>query len=103
MQQMKKELDELKAWKKSLEMSHSIPLNIFQAFKERFAGSGLVLLQVPNGGTGSSNLTGIIKGNGTSPFTAIVPISGTYYVALSPGGSPTAAVTFTSGVLTSEA
>lgn len=35
--QMKRELEELKAWKKSLEMSHSIPLNIDQAFRARFA------------------------------------------------------------------
>lgn len=36
LQQLKKELEELKAWKKSLEMSQSIPLNIDQAFRKRF-------------------------------------------------------------------
>ena len=43
LEQIKKELEELKAWKKSLEMSHSIPLNIDQAFRKRFIVSGTSL------------------------------------------------------------
>lgn len=33
---LKKEVEELKAWKKSLEASHSIPLNVDQAIRARF-------------------------------------------------------------------
>ena len=36
---LKKEIADLKAWKESLEASHSIPLNINQAFKERLLPS----------------------------------------------------------------
>ena len=35
-EQEKRDLEELKAWKKSLESSSSIPLNIDQAFRARF-------------------------------------------------------------------
>jgi len=61
-------------------------------------------ITVSNGGTGVSTLTGIVKGNGTSAFTAVVPISGTknYFFATSSGGSPTTEVQFTDGVLSSE-
>ena len=36
LEQLKKEIEELKNWKKSLESSYSIPLNIDQAFRARF-------------------------------------------------------------------
>lgn len=45
--------------------------------------SGITDLAVTDGGTGASTLTGILKGNGTSPFTAAT--AGTDYVA--PGGA----------------
>jgi len=35
-EQLKRELEELQRWKKSLESSSSIPLNIDQAFRARF-------------------------------------------------------------------
>lgn len=35
LEQLKKEIAELKAWKRSLEMSHTIPLNIDRAFYDR--------------------------------------------------------------------
>jgi len=35
---LKQEIEELKRWKSQLEASHSIPLNIDQAFRERFKG-----------------------------------------------------------------
>ena len=35
-QQLKKDVEELKRWKANLERAHSIPLNVFQAFSERF-------------------------------------------------------------------
>lgn len=56
------------------------------------------------GGTGAQSLTGILKGNGTSAFTAIVPLSGTkvYYVSDTSGGATNRKLTFTDGVLTSE-
>lgn len=37
---LKQEIQELKDWKKSLEVSHSIPLNIDQSFRKRFSGLG---------------------------------------------------------------
>lgn len=57
---------------------------------------------VPKGGSGANSLTGILKGNGASAFTAITPLSGTKqcYVATSSGGSSTTLITFTDGVLT---
>ncbi len=62
------------------------------------------IVTVPNGGTGASTLTGILKGNGTSAFTAIVPLAGTkvYYVSDSSGGAVTRKLTFNDGVLTAE-
>ena len=35
-EELKKQIDDLLAWKKSLEASYSIPLNIDQAFRSRF-------------------------------------------------------------------
>lgn len=40
-EQEKRDLEELKRWKKSLESSSSIPLNIDQSFRARFLGSSL--------------------------------------------------------------
>lgn len=59
---------------------------------------------VSKGGSGATTLTGILKGNGTSAFTAIAPLAGTkqYYVADSSGGAVTRRLTFTDGILTSE-
>lgn len=101
---LEKRIEELEAWKKSLEDANTIPLNIDQAFRARFNDSGLIALPVANGGTGATTLTGILKGNGTSAITAIVPLSGAkvYYVADSSGGAVTRKLTFTNGVLTSE-
>lgn len=66
--------------------------------------SGGEIIAVSSGGTGVGTLTGIVKGNGTSAFSAISPLSGTkvYYVADSSGGAVTRKLTFTDGVLTSE-
>ena len=62
------------------------------------------VIAVLNGGTGAQSLTGILKGNGTSAFTAVVPLAGThvYYVSDTSGGSPTRKLTFVDGVLTSQ-
>ena len=105
--QEKLQLEELLEWKKNLESSHSIPLNIDQSFRSRFGSTDLNaigLLGVANGGTGVATLTGILKGNGTSAFTAIVSLAGTkvYYVADSSGGAVTRKLTFSDGILTSE-
>jgi len=56
------------------------------------------------GGTGVGSLTGIVKGNGTGAFTAVVPLAGTkvYYVSDTSGGAVTRKLTFTDGVLTAE-
>lgn len=61
-------------------------------------------LDVILGGTGAQSLTGILKGNGTNPFTAIVPLAGTkvYYTSDSSGGAVTRKLTFQDGVLVSE-
>lgn len=66
--------------------------------------SGGDIIAVASGGTGVGTLTGIVKGNGTSAFSAITPLSGTkiYYVADSSGGAVTRKLTFTDGILTSE-
>lgn len=98
---LKRELEELKAWKRSLEASHSVPLPFYQAMLGRFFGTAF---SVEKGGTGATTLTGIVKGNGTSAFTAIVPLSGvqSYYVADASGGAVTRKLTFTDGVLTSQ-
>ena len=95
----KRQLKELLEWKKNMESSHSIPLNIDQSINGRFFGTGF---SVSKGGTGASSLTGILKGNGTSAFTAIVPKSGsgTFYVALSSGGVVTTKVDWTDGIIT---
>lgn len=37
-------------------------------------GAGASVISVPGGGTGASTLTGYVKGNGTSPFTASATI-----------------------------
>jgi hypothetical protein len=52
------------------------------------AGGGTNPLQVANGGTGSTTLTGLLKGNGTNALTLAVP--GTDYLAPSGAlGTPT--------------
>lgn len=51
---------------------------------------------VPNGGTGVGTITGIIKGSGTSPFSAA--ISGTDYLPITGGTGITTLGTITTGV-----
>ncbi len=90
-----------------LQSSHSIPLSIDQAFRDRFLSDTLTTstaLPVASGGTGATTLTGILKGNGISAFTAITQLAGTkvYYVADSSGGAVTRKLTFTDGILTAE-
>lgn len=64
--------------------------------------SGGEIIAVSSGGTGVGTLTGIVKGNGTSAFSAIVPKSGSgsFYVAASSGGAVTTKVDWTDGVIT---
>ena len=87
----------------NLQASSKIPLAVHQAFTERFFG-GSDIAAVSEGGTGASTLTGILKGNGTSAVTAIVPLSGTksYWVSDTLTGPITRNLTFTNGVLTAE-
>lgn len=81
---------------------------IIEAVGVQIAGDitiqGGEIIAVASGGTGVGTLTGIVKGNGTSAFSAITPLSGTkvYYVADSSGGAVTRKLTFIDGVLTSE-
>ena len=99
---LKERIQVLEDFIKSLANYSSIPLEIDQAFRKRF---GIVSLNtVINGGTGVATITGILKGNGISPFTSITPLAGSkiYYVADSSGGAVTRKLSFTDGVLTSE-
>lgn len=57
-------------------------------------------LAVSSGGTGASSLTGILLGNGTSAVTTVAGVSGSFYAAATPGGSPTHLITVTNGVIT---
>ena len=102
--QQEQKLNELLEWKGSLESSSTIPLNIEQSFRDRLVATSALALVVASGGTGATTLTGILKGNGTSAVTAIVPLAGTkvYYVADTSGGAVTRKLTFTDGVLTAE-
>ena len=80
LQLLKKEVDELKAWKASLEMSHSIPLNIDQAFRARFSSSGSVITDSGDGGTvntSSYNSFNVLVPNVTGKRTLVV--DGTEY------------------------
>ena len=52
LEQLKRELQELKDWKKSLEASHSIPLNIDQSFRARLGSEAVRVV-----GTGTPNTT----------------------------------------------
>jgi hypothetical protein len=45
--------------------------------KDLYAGTSGDLIAVAGGGTGAGTLTGILKGNGTSAFTAVTAPSGT--------------------------
>ena len=104
---LKQELRELQDWKKSMESSNSIPLNVDQAFRDRFGNTDLNaigILSVPNGGTGAATLTGSLVGNGVGAITTITPLSGTkvYYVADSSGGAVNRKLTFSDGILTSQ-
>ena len=65
--QLKKEIQELQDWKKSLEKSSSIPLSVNQAFKERFFGSRFLF--------GQATLDfGSIAANGNESKT--IPVTG---------------------------
>jgi len=91
MEDLQKQINELKAILEALNSANSIPLKIDQAL----VGRGFIK---------TIKLTGILKANGNSPLTAITPLSGTkiYYVADSSGGSTTRKLTFVNGVLTAE-
>lgn len=71
---------------------------------EKAISDGYGLLPVPNGGTGAATLTGVVKGNGTSAFTAGTvalgsEVSGTLPVAN--GGTGVTASTGTGSVVLS--
>jgi len=105
---LKREIEELKTWKKSLEASHSIPLNIDQSFRERFLSDVVTssdILSVANGGTGVATITsgGILKGAGTGAITTVAPLSGsnTFWAAATSGGATTRGINITDGVVVS--
>lgn len=101
LQALQNRITELENWKSQLEASHSIPLNVDQAF----GGRGFIKL-TPNQLVAFLSLfgiTGVISTNGTT-FSATTPLAGTkiYYVANSSGGAVTRKLTFTGGILTAE-
>lgn len=102
---LKRRIAELEKTIADMQFSSSIPLNFEQAMLGRgFIKTGsTTVFTVPQGGTGATTLTGILKGNGTTAITAIAPLSGanTYYAAPSSGGSPTVGLNFNNGILVS--
>lgn len=64
LQQALKRIEELEKWKASLEMSHSIPLNIDQSFRKRFL-SGSTITDGGDGGT--------VNTSSYNSFNVIVP------------------------------
>jgi len=87
---LKREIEDLKRWKASMEASHSLPLNVDQAI------SGRGFLKV-------ITATGILKATG-GLLSGISPLSGTkvYYVADISGGTVNRKLTFSDGILISE-
>ena len=105
--QLEKRIKELEDFIANLKASSKIPLAVDFAFRERFLGdlvSTANILTVPKGGTGVGTLTGIVKGNGTGVFNAIVPLAGAkvYYVSDTSGGAVNRKLSFSNGILTSE-
>ena len=99
---LKREVEELKQWRKNMSASHSIPLENDVALRERLLGGTSDILSVSEGGTGLSTITGIPLGAGISALTPIVPKSGqaTFYVAASSGGAVTTKVDINYGIIT---
>ena len=97
-QQLKKEVQDLKDWKASLESSSTIPLNVDQSFRSR-----LGLTSFSAGLNALLTLTGVLRGS-AGTFSATAPLSGVkvYFVADSSGGAVTRKLTFNGGVLTLE-
>lgn len=97
-------LNELLAWKRSLEMSSTFPLRVDQALQGRgyLRQGGEFITAVENGGTGADTLTGIIKGNGSNPLTAITPLAtpGDFYVSSTNGGATNVRINYSNGIIT---
>ena len=72
LKKLRQEIEELKNWKKSLETSHSIPLDIDQSFRERFADLGSTGSVVTVTGTGSYGTDNIVL-SGESPYNFTQP------------------------------
>lgn len=102
-EQLKRELEELKAWKKSLEMSHSIPLNIDQAFRKRLNAEDKILkwgFFTTVGGDASETITGLdgvksddvaivtLKGYGATPRTILASNAAKDSVEITFSGDP---------------
>ena len=79
-QELQKQIDELKAWKQSLEKSYSIPLNIDQAFKDRFHLGSL--------SNGQTVVLTYVSGVSQDAGTKVITVT-------------TKTATFTNGILTS--
>lgn len=65
LQLLKKEIEDIKNWKRSLEMSHSIPLNIDQSFRARFKNIGGSAIEQSTKSATSENRTVNESGSAT--------------------------------------
>lgn len=101
---MKLKVAELLQLKQSMEMSSRFPLLIDQALQGRgfLRQGGEFITSVENGGTGADTLTGIIKGNGNNPLTAITPLAtpGDFYVSSTNGGATNVRISYSDGIIT---
>lgn len=68
--QLKRELNELKAWKKLLERSSTIPLNLDQSFKERFVKNFVEMTSSSKGVTSENQP---VDESGTDTYTVLLP------------------------------
>lgn len=71
LEQLKKEIEELKVWKRSLEASHSIPLNVDQALRARLGTlSGSTITSSSKAASSENRL---VEEAGTDTFNVLLP------------------------------
>jgi len=71
LQQLKKEIEELKNWKKSLESSYSIPLEIDQSFRDRFSNISANNITTSGKVSGSEDVG--VNESGASSYSVLGP------------------------------
>lgn len=81
--ELQNEINELKEWKRQMESSHSIPLNIDQAFRARFLSAS----NIATSSKGATTENHAVNESGSSSYSVLgipdgfiqVTISGTIY------------------------